>query len=137
MRPPGKEDRPAAVDSELFRHFTDSAHVFDADGASDEQLAGRLMSQTSLRNVQMLVRDKPHASRRFLAACSLLLLPLLQLVRSARCVLLLKFGVTLIRRRFTMDNTVRNHRLEIMVLLVPLLLLDSNCLATLFRLTPE
>jgi hypothetical protein len=56
------------------RHLAAIVEVFVADGAADEQLAGRMLQRHSARaslnqtlpNLRLVVRDKPHAARRLL-----------------------------------------------------------------------
>jgi hypothetical protein len=56
------------------RHLADIVEVFVADGAADEQLAGRMLQPDSARailgqtlpHLRLVVRDKPHGARRLL-----------------------------------------------------------------------
>ena len=56
------------------RHLASIVEVFVADGAADEQLAGRMLHKLSARaelghtlpNLRLVVRDKPHSARRLL-----------------------------------------------------------------------
>lgn len=59
---------------ELAKHIASITEVFVADGAADEQLAGRMLHEGSSRavlgqtlpNLRLVVRDKPHSARRLL-----------------------------------------------------------------------
>ena len=74
LRPPGKTSPPASsiLDKGLYSHIRSHIHLFDSDAASDELRAGRILAsdasgfgkQAAFPNVQALIRDKPHASRR-------------------------------------------------------------------------
>ena len=66
--------RPAKRLKGFARHLASITEVFVADGASDEQLAGRMLVKGSARgmladtlpNLRRVVRDKPHSARRLL-----------------------------------------------------------------------
>ena len=55
-------------------HLASITEVFVADGAADEQLAGRMLlasgtrgtGNRSLPNLRLVARDKPHSARRLL-----------------------------------------------------------------------
>ena len=58
------------VDNDLLLHMSEIAEVFCADGAADEQLAGRLLQggrredESILSNLLLILKDKAHAARR-------------------------------------------------------------------------
>ena len=56
----------AKFDAELYDHITKSVIGLDADGASDEQRALRLLQEALFPNC-LLLKDKTHATRRFLS----------------------------------------------------------------------
>ena len=74
LRPPGKTSPASSscLDKALYSHIRFHIHLFDSDAASDELRAGRILAsdasgfgkQAAFPNVQALIRDKPHASRR-------------------------------------------------------------------------
>ena len=61
------------LDTGLYDHIVKHVHVFDADGASDEQRAGRILStrccgsEPVLPNICAVLKDKTHASRRLVS----------------------------------------------------------------------
>ena len=69
-QPPGKPNHSPPLDKVLYDHIRGKIHLFDADGASDEQRAGRILStvtnggEPAFPHVNAVVRDRPHASRR-------------------------------------------------------------------------
>ena len=74
-RPPprgvvGKKTLRPRLDGALERHLYTSIEMFAADGAADEQLAGRELQRPGpgraalLPNLRVVLRDKAHASRR-------------------------------------------------------------------------
>ena len=68
--PPGRPAWNPTFNGELYQHLVDRVRLFDADAASDEQRAGRVLSARVcgvppvFTNMQVIVRDKSHASRR-------------------------------------------------------------------------
>jgi hypothetical protein len=69
--PGGPHDAgPGRLDASLHRHLLQAIELFVADGAADEQLAGRELQSPSaavrplLPNLRIVLRDKAHASRR-------------------------------------------------------------------------
>ena len=60
--PKGINAKPI-LNSRLKEHVTNIFKLFDADGASDEQRAGRLL-QKDFKRLRHRLRDKTHASRR-------------------------------------------------------------------------
>ena len=56
-------DQEAALVSDLFEHVKSRIELFDADGATDEQRAGRLLMD-ELPNLKLVVRDRTHAATR-------------------------------------------------------------------------
>ena len=62
--PPGRQDMTSELDTKLLAHVQQHVHTFDADGAADEQRAGRCMAQSTFPNMDTRMRDKAHASRR-------------------------------------------------------------------------
>jgi hypothetical protein len=54
---------PTALMSDLFEHVKSRIELFDADGATDEQRAGRLLMD-ELPNLKLVVRDRTHAATR-------------------------------------------------------------------------
>jgi hypothetical protein len=69
-----KPKRPVKRLKSLAEHLASITEVFVADGAADEQLAGRMLlangtrgtGNQSLPNLRLVVRDKPHSARRLL-----------------------------------------------------------------------
>ena len=66
LRPPRD---PPSTDHGLFAHIKQHVEMFTADGAVDEQLAGRLLSaacqstgEPLFPKLRFVLRDKPHAS---------------------------------------------------------------------------
>ena len=71
LSPPGKHTAQCqGLDPELQAAIQKRVHVFDADGAADEQRAGRLLMTSScgspavFPHIDTLMRDQAHASRR-------------------------------------------------------------------------
>lgn len=84
---PVKADDPGGdgtLDRDLFKRILSRVEMFVADGAADEQLAGRELQQPSsggappLPNLRVVLRDKAHASRRPVLKASDLVLALLR-----------------------------------------------------------
>ncbi len=68
-----KVSRAPAVESTTLQHILDHVEMFSADGAANEQLAGRLLhplvqrssqAAVKLKNLKMVLRDKAHSARR-------------------------------------------------------------------------
>ncbi|CAJ1437841.1 unnamed protein product [Effrenium voratum] len=60
-------DFDGEVDRGLLEHIADKVELFTADAASDEQLAGRLLSSQGLfANLRFVTKDRAHASTRLL-----------------------------------------------------------------------
>jgi hypothetical protein len=49
--------------TDLFEHVKSRIELFDADGATDEQRAGRLLMD-ELPNLKLVIRDRTHAATR-------------------------------------------------------------------------
>lgn len=68
--PRAPQNSHVAVDRALLNYLSSKVHLFDADGAADEQRAGRILSTVCcgeaavFPHIQLLLRDKAHASRR-------------------------------------------------------------------------
>jgi len=62
--PPGRQGMTSELDTKLLAHVQQHVHTFDADGAADEQRAGRCLAQSTFPNIDTRMRDKAHASRR-------------------------------------------------------------------------
>jgi hypothetical protein len=66
--------RPVKRLKSLAEHLASITEVFVADGAADEQLAGRMLLANGTRgtgnqilpNLRLVARDKPHSARRLL-----------------------------------------------------------------------
>jgi hypothetical protein len=54
---------PAILMTDLFEHVKSRIELFDADGATDEQRAGRLLMD-ELPNLKLVIRDRTHAATR-------------------------------------------------------------------------
>ena len=61
---PGAPKVAPSLDRALRTTLVASVRVFDADGASDEQRAGRLLAERLFPNTVAIIKDKAHASRR-------------------------------------------------------------------------
>ena len=83
--PPGRQDMTSELDTKLLAHVQQHVHTFDADGAADEQRAGRCMAQSTFPNMDTRVRDKAHASRRPRLSLSLSLSLSFSLLFTAVC----------------------------------------------------
>ena len=71
-----KTRKAATIDSTTLQHILDHVEMFSADGAANEQVAGRLLhplvqrasrQAAKLKNLKMVLRDKAHACRRLLS----------------------------------------------------------------------
>lgn len=71
-RPPRRSQGPQEspiVDESLFSHVCATIEIFDADGASDEQKAGRILAgkagaPAAFQNLTIVLRDRTHAATR-------------------------------------------------------------------------
>jgi hypothetical protein len=83
VSPTGFRPSAASVDHNLLEHLRSKIEMFDADAATDEQRAGRVLqgksvslsigSRTSavLPNLKLILRDRTHAATRLVATCCL------------------------------------------------------------------
>lgn len=67
-RSQGHREAPV-VDAVLFSHVCSSIEIFDADGAADEQKAGRMLAgkagaPAAFENLKVVLRDRTHAATR-------------------------------------------------------------------------
>ena len=71
-----KTRKAATIDSTTLQHILDHVEMFTADGAANEQVAGRLLhplvqrascQAAKLKNLKMVIRDKAHSCRRLLS----------------------------------------------------------------------
>ena len=71
-----KTRKAATIDSTTLQRILDHVEMFSADGAANEQVAGRLLhplvqrasrQAAKLKNLKMVLRDKAHACRRLLS----------------------------------------------------------------------
>ena len=53
----------SSLRADLFEHLKNRIELFDADGATDEQRAGRLLGEV-LPNLKLVIRDRTHAATR-------------------------------------------------------------------------
>jgi len=70
LGPPRQPAAAGDLDVELVERVKSSVEIFIADGAAEEQLAGRLL-KAHLPNLRIQVRDKTHAATRPAPACLL------------------------------------------------------------------